>query len=139
MDDKKFVLDYIKQQDLIVIATVSPIGLPQDAVVGFGITDNFEIIFRTFNTSRKYQNIKKNPNVALVIGWVNAQTVQMEGEALELTKEEAQNYKPILFAKNPHAKLSENDPRESYFKVTPKWIRFTDLKFNPWKTIEINF
>ena len=62
-----------------VEATVAPSGAPQAAVIGFAATHDLELIFDTLKTSRKYQNMLKSPKMALVIGWDDAQTLQVEG------------------------------------------------------------
>ena len=52
-------------------------------MIGFAATERLEIIFDTLKTSRKYQNFLKSPKMALVIGWDDAQTLQIEGIADE--------------------------------------------------------
>ncbi len=85
MDKKQFVLDFIKKHTICVLSTVTPDNQPEAAVIEFAETKNFELIFDTFNTYRKYQNLKKNPSVAVVIGWDENITVQYEGWAEELS------------------------------------------------------
>ena len=65
----KFLYEYIKGHKLAVIATVNGEALPEAAVIGIAVTKDLEIICGSFNTSRKYQNLKQNPRLALVIGW----------------------------------------------------------------------
>ena len=66
-----------------VEATVTPSDAPQAAVIGFAATERLELIFDTLKTSRKYQNFLSSPKMALVIGWDDAQTLQVEGVADE--------------------------------------------------------
>lgn len=139
MNKKSFVLEFIKKQELAVIATVNVEGKPEDAVIGFGQTDDFELIFGTYNSSRKYKNLKNNPQAALVIGWDENITVQYEGIASELTGGEKDKYTKIYFAKNPSAEEYSDHPDERYFKIVPKWIRYADLNKAPWEIIELKF
>ena len=58
MSDKDFVLDFIKKHKLAVIATVDKNNKPEDAVMGFGETENLELVFGTYTSTRKFENIK---------------------------------------------------------------------------------
>lgn len=137
MDRKKFVYKFLNSQELAIISSISLEGNPQSALVGFGEQENLELIFGTNNLSRKYKNLKNNPKVAVVIGWEEKKTLQYEGDAEELGGKELDKFKEIYFKKNPSAKKYENDSGEAYFKITPKWIRYTELKNDCWEVFEI--
>lgn len=139
MDKRKLILDFIKKQNLAVLSTVTPENTSQSAVLELGETDDLEIIFDTFSSTRKYRNIKQNNNVSLVIGWDENITVQYEGLAEELLGEEKEKYKKIYFKKNPKAQRWENKPGMTYFKVKQTWIRYSDLNKHPWEIHEITF
>ncbi len=139
MDKKKIILDFIKKHKIAVIATVSPENKPEAAVVEFGETDDFELIFDADKDSRKMQNIRKNNYVAFVIGWDEDITIQYEGEAYEISDNELGDYKGMYFAKNPNAKKWEKVEGIKFFKVSPKWIRYSDLNKDPWDIFEIEF
>ena len=139
MSQKQKILDFIKRNKLMVISTINPQGIPQSAVLEFGETDNLEIIFDTFNTARKYRNLKHNQNISLVIGWDENITVQYDGEAIELEGEELKRYKKFYFKKNPEAQRWEKRQGIRYFKTLPKWVRYSDLNKDPWEVIELEF
>lgn len=139
MNQKKFILDFIKGQKLAVLSTVNSNSGSQSAVLEFGETDDLEIIFDTFSSARKYKNIKQNNKVSLVIGWDENITVQYEGKAEELLGEEKEKYKKKYFEKNPQAKRWAEKPGMTYFKVSPTWIRYSDLNKHPWEIHEITF
>ena len=139
MNEKKRVLDFIKQYGLMVIATVNVDGKPEAAVVEYGESDDLELIFDTYTSSRKYKNLQQNPSVACTIGWDENITIQYEGIATELRGEELQKFKDLYFAKNERARKWENREGITYFKITPKWIRYSDLNTDPWTIFEINF
>jgi general stress protein 26 len=125
---KNKILAFLGKHSLTVISTID-VGMekPESAVIAFAETDTLELIFGTSNMSRKYANIKKNPNVSFVIGWDGAVgTVQYEGVAKELSQEESEKYADIQTAKNPAAKKFTQREDQRYFLVTPTWIRFTD-------------
>ncbi len=136
MDKRQIILDFIKRHDIGVVATMSS-KKPEAAVVEYGETENLELIFDTFVSSRKYQNLLKNSNIAFVIGWDEDITVQYEGEASELRGEELNKYKELYFKKNPRAKKWDGREGITYFKIVPKWIRYFDLNKDPWEIFEV--
>lgn len=135
--NKQGILDFIKKHKLAVISTVSPDNKPESAVIEFGETDRLELVFDTYSTSRKYENLKKNKYAAFVIGWDEDVTVQYEGIAQELRKDDGPVYKKAFFAKNPEAKRWDKRDGIVYFKVIPVWIRYSDLRKYPWETFEL--
>ena len=136
MDKKKNILDFIKKHKLAVLATVGE-AAPESSVLEFGETDDLEIILDLFTSSRKYKNMKVNPNVSLVIGWDENITIQYEGVAEELSGEEKNKYQNEYWKKNPEAKRWADRKGIAYFKVTPKWIRYSDLNNHPWEIFEV--
>lgn len=137
MDNKQIILDFIKKQKLAVLSTVDKDNKPESAVLEFGETDSLEIIFDTFDSSRKYRNLQTNKNVSFVIGWDENITVQYEGVAEELMDEEKKKYQKVYWIKNPRAKRWARREGIAYFKVTPRWIRYSDLNKAPWEIFEI--
>lgn len=133
------ILSFIKRHKIGVIATADLKGNPEAAVVEFAETDNLELIFDTFITSRKYRNLKLNSKIAFVIGWDENKTVQYEGEAIELEGSELDVCKQIFFRRNPRAKKWDGREGIVYFKVKPKWIRYSDLAVDPWYILEVDF
>jgi uncharacterized pyridoxamine 5'-phosphate oxidase family protein len=132
---KEFLYNFITQHTLAVLATTSPGDKPEAAVVGIAVSEEFEIIFDTVKSSRKYQNITQNNLVAFVIGWDNETTLQYEGEAAELTGDDAVKYKEIYFSVFADGRQrAETWAGLVHFKVTPKWIRYSN--YNAPVTIE---
>jgi Pyridoxamine 5'-phosphate oxidase len=52
-----------------VLATVSPSGAPEAALMDVAVSDSAELIFDTRVGTRKLTNIDHNDRVAVVIGW----------------------------------------------------------------------
>ncbi len=132
MNRKNFLYQFISQRKLTVLATVAPDGKPEAAVMEVAVTPELELIFDTANTTRKYVNFKKNPHIACAFGWEAWDTVQYEGIAVELVGKEREKYRKIFLAKHPDAKKWDPLPETTYFKVTPKWIRYTAMDKEPW-------
>jgi pyridoxine/pyridoxamine 5'-phosphate oxidase len=139
MKQREDILAFIASKSLMTISSLNRDGEPQAAVVGFGQTDEFQLVFGTSNLSRKYANIKNNPNVAVVIGWDGPKTVQYEGVAHEITGAEAEKYSELYYAKNPHARKNKELPGERYIRVNPRWLKLTDLSTTPWDVVELTF
>jgi len=137
--EQEIVNDFIKGHGIAVISTVTHDYLPESAVMGISVGDNFEIVFGTIIDSRKYQNLQKNPRVALVIGWDKGKTVQYEGEAQELRGDAIEEFEKAHMASMPTAAKYVSNQDAAFFKVTPCWIKYTDASKDPWDEIEIRF
>lgn len=139
MNDKQLILKFLKNHTLAVIPTVGYDNKPESAVLEYGETEDLELIFDTLNTSRKYKNLQTNKNVSFVIGWDDNITVQYEGNAEELIGEEKKKYQKIYWRKNPKAERWSTRLEIAYFKVSPRWIRYSDLNERPWAIKEVTF
>jgi pyridoxine/pyridoxamine 5'-phosphate oxidase len=138
--NKETILKFLKSRKHAVIATSGDNNQPEAALIGFGETDDLEIIFGTYKTSRKYKNLKNNSKTAFVVGWEQDNiTVQYEGVARELKLEEVDHYVSVYHTKVPSAAVFRNHPDQSYWIVTPTWIRYSDLSGDEEQVEEINF
>jgi general stress protein 26 len=131
--------DFLADNQLMVVSTVTDTGRPNAAIVGFGQTKDLQILFGTDNSSRKYRNLQKDPHVAITIGGTTPETIQLEGIARELTEDELDLVRENYWKKNPFAKKHHENPGQRYFIVTPKWLRYTDLRSEPWDITERSF
>jgi uncharacterized pyridoxamine 5'-phosphate oxidase family protein len=139
MDDKEKVLRFMRGQLMGVVATInSNANKPESATVAFSETENLEIIFGTFNTTRKYRNLKNNANVSFVITLDNV-TVQYEGIASGLSGKDLEDARNIHLAKNPGSHKYAFNPIQAFVKVSPSWLRYSDLSRDPEEIFEINF
>src|SRR5215510_5846618 len=75
------LVSFLRRYKLAVQASVAAGGAPQAAVVGFAVSDALEIVFDTTEDTRKYRNLRADPRIALVIGWDDEVTAQIEGIA----------------------------------------------------------
>ena len=112
MDKKQEILEFLRAHRLAVQATASIEGRPQAAVVGYAITDNFEIVFDTLASTRKALNLRANPRLAFVIGGLKTadeRTVQYEGIADEPTGAELEGCTGQVHARWRHAEVSGHE------------------------------
>jgi general stress protein 26 len=127
------LLEFLRKHRLGVVATVTPNGEPESAVVGIAVSDELEVIFDTIGAARKSQNLRRFPRIAVVIGWDAEITVQLEGIADEPKGAELDRVKEIYFGVYPDGRTRQNWPGMTYFRVRPVWARYSD--FNRPQTI----
>lgn len=110
-----------------VEASVGP-GGPQAAVVGVVVSDAFEIFFDTSDRSRKLANLRRDPRCALVLGWDEEWTLQIEGTADEPRGADLERLKALYFERFPDGRAREAWPDIAYVRVRPTWIRLSDFR-----------
>jgi hypothetical protein len=66
------LLAFLRRHRLCVQSSVSRAGAPQAAVVGYGVSDDLEIVFDTLGSTRKMQKLRRDQRVAIVVGWDDA-------------------------------------------------------------------
>lgn len=117
-------------QNVGVLGTMGGYGQPQVVSLYYIFDSALNIYFITRESSRKYKNIKRNPRVAFVVSSETPpQTVQMEGEAHEVTDVHEENdYFTKLVAlaseKNVMPPVSQmEDGRMVFMKIAVDWAR----------------
>jgi len=128
------LLEFMRRYRVAVQASVSADGAAQAAVVGIAITDRFEIVFDTLSSSRKAQNLRRNPKIALVIGGLSngeERTVQYEGFADEPAGDELERLKQAYYHVYPDGPSRLSWPGLIYVRVRPTWIRYSDFTATP--------
>ena len=133
------LLAFIREHSLAVQAAVSPAGAAQAAVVGFVVTDKFEIFFDTLDSARKVVNLRANPKIAFVIGGLtpgDERTVQYDGLADEPRGAELDALKSLYFQQFPDGPERQNWPGLTYVRARPVWLRYSDFNQSPPTIIE---
>jgi pyridoxine/pyridoxamine 5'-phosphate oxidase len=128
---KPELFKFMAAQKLAVVGSIGPDGEPQSALVGIAVTEEFEVVFDTLNTTRKYRNLTADARASLAIGWEGEQTVQLEGQAFLPEGEALMRYKNIYFANWPDGPSRQNWPGLVYFVIRPEWIRYSDFDQRP--------
>jgi general stress protein 26 len=128
---KADIYQFIAKQKLGVLATLSPGGSPQSALVGIAVTPELEIIFDTVKSSRKFQNLMSNSGCSFVVGGTGEITVQYEGEAHQPGGAALAHYQEVYFARWADGPCRLSWPGITYFVVRPRWIRYSDFDQNP--------
>jgi pyridoxamine 5'-phosphate oxidase-like protein len=137
--DAAGLLTFLQQHRLAVQASVSRANEPQAAVVGYAVTDRFELVFDTLDSSRKGQNLRRHNRIALVIGGLangEERTVQYEGIADEPSGQELERLKRVYYEAYPDGPSRLSWPGLIYIRVRPTWIRYSDFNTNPPTIVE---
>jgi general stress protein 26 len=125
-DEKAELVAFLRRHKLCVQASVGRDGVPQAAVVGFAVSDELEIVFDTLGTTRKAENLRRDPRIAIVVGWED-QTVQLEGVADEPSGADLDRLKAVYFGVYPDGVERQSWPGITYFRVRPRWARYSDF------------
>jgi pyridoxine/pyridoxamine 5'-phosphate oxidase len=129
--DRSSLASFVKQRGLAVLASTNERGKPQAALIGVTATDKGEIVFDTLASSRKYANLMRNSQVALVIGWDDEQTVQLEGIAEEIRDPEQDPAVAAYYEQYPDGRERAMWPEITYIRIIPIWARYSDYRTDP--------
>jgi hypothetical protein len=133
------VIEFLRGHRLAVEASLSEQSGPQAAVVGFVVSDACELFFDTSSSSRKCQNLRVDPRIALVVGWDDERTVQYEGIADEPGGVELARLKELYFDAFPDGRERQGWADITYFRVRPRWLRFSDFSGAEPRATELRF
>jgi pyridoxine/pyridoxamine 5'-phosphate oxidase len=119
------IFQFIRHERLAVVSTVHANGTPEAALVGIAVTHDNDIVFDTLSTTRKALNLEARPAAALVVGWDDEQSVQIEGVARAPEGDDLAAIKEAYFAMWPDGKSRESWPGITYIAVRPRWLRYS--------------
>jgi len=126
------LLQFLRRYRLAVVSSVEAAsGAPQAAVVGFAVSDQLELVFDTLDSTRKYANLVADPRVALVIGWDDAITAQIEGVADVPSGVELERLRDVYFGPYPDGRDRLAWPGITHVRVRPTWARLSDFTTDP--------
>jgi general stress protein 26 len=135
------LLGFMRAHKYAVQASVSPATRAQAAVVGIAVSDRFEIVFDTLDSSRKAINLRRNSAIALVIGGTNdgdERTVQYEGVADEPSGDERERVRELYFSRFPDGRDRLSWPGLTHVRVVPTWIRYSNYNTSPPQILEFD-
>ncbi len=122
-------LKFTRRHQFAVEASVAVSGSPQAAVIGFVVSDEFELFFDTLGSSRKAANLRHDARIALVIGWdlQQAQTLQLQGVADQPSGDDLARLQALYFEAFPDGRERLAWPDLRYYRVRPTWLRLSDF------------
>jgi pyridoxine/pyridoxamine 5'-phosphate oxidase len=136
--DKAFLQAFIQRSRYGVLASLSPDGTPQSALLGIACTPALQIVFDTLQNTRKYRNLTQHPQCSMVIGWSGEQTLQLEGYAEELSGALLLSLQDLYFQQWPECRTHLAWPGITYVAITPTWLRFSDYNQSPPAITEVS-
>ena len=134
------LLDFMRSHTYAVQASVSQSSSAQAAVIGIAVTDAFEIVFDTIDTTRKAANFIGNPRIAVVIGgWTpgDERTLQYEGVVDRPQGSALERLRQVYYAAHPEGRERLSWPGIVYLRARPMWIRYSDFNRNPALILEL--
>jgi Pyridoxamine 5'-phosphate oxidase len=131
------LIAFLRRHKLAVQASVGAAGAPQAAVVGIAISDQLELIFDTLQSTRKYQNLLVHPRIALVVGWDEAITAQIEGVVDFPAGAELERIRQCYFVPYPDGRDRLAWPGITHARVRPSWVRYSDFTCQPPHIVEL--
>lgn len=136
---KESCLGFLRAHKLAVVSTISEGGIPTAATVMFFIDESWNIYFITRQNTRKFKNLMKNENVAMVVGTelapgtvqINGVAKWLEGEGLDFVEKITldQDLKNLYYG--PFLNLEGKD--FAVFKVEVSWLRYLYLNLKTQK------
>jgi hypothetical protein len=125
----------------VVESSVHAGGGPQSAVVGVAVSDDFEIVFDTLDSSRKAQNLRRKSEIAIVFRGLlpnDERTVQYEGIADEPTGPERTRLVDLYLGVFPDGKARQTWMGLIYVRAKPTWLRYSDYSQVPPEIVEFD-
>jgi len=132
------LIAFIRRHRLAVVASTSPSGGPQAAVVGVAVTDELELVFDTLGDTRKARNLRRDGRAAVVIGWDDEQTLQLEGPADEPDGDTLSRLQRSYFEAFPDGPTRLGWKGLTYFRIRPTWARFSDFRGQAARVVELS-
>ena len=129
---------FLRRYKLAVQASVAPEGAPQAAVVGFAVSDDLEIVFDTTESTRKYKHLRADPRIALVIGWDDGITAQIEGVVDFPTGADLERIRECYFIAYPDGRDRLAWLGITHVRVRPTWVRYSDFTQDAPRIVELN-
>jgi general stress protein 26 len=127
--DPSSISAFVRREGRGVVATVTPEGYPEAALVGLGSLVDGTLIFNSNREARKIRNLARNDRVAVVVGVAGEVTVQFEGIATITRDEERDAYGREYDRQFPGSRAL--DPDFAVVVVRPSWLRVYDTATVP--------
>ncbi len=132
--DRAAIAAHVREEGRGIVATVTPDGEPEAALVGITALDDGTLIFNVVPWARKLANIEANGRAAVVVGTTARVSVQFEGAATITEGDEAEHFAAEFERLMPGSK-SRYEGYEVVV-VRPEWLRVYDVSHRPPLVVE---
>ena len=120
------VFDIAKSKRYLVVSTVNEAGAAEAALMGFALTQAKRSCSTLCRRAAKPSIWGAIPAAALVIGWDDNISLQIEGAARRPVSDDLVSAKEAYLSQWPDGRARENWPNIAYIVVRPKWIRYSN-------------
>ena len=96
---------------------------------GLAVADEGDVLFDSYTATRKVDNLRANPRAALVIGWDDGVSVQVEGSAEILWRIQCDACGKVYLAQFPGSRALADG--FSLIRIVPDWLRQYDTRPDP--------
>jgi general stress protein 26 len=117
---------FVRTAQMAVVATTNAQGQPQAALVEVAVTDAGELVFDTRIDTRKVTNIERESRVAVVIGWREEISIQVEGVAEILTGTARIEFGHVFESQFSGSRVLDDD--FAVIRIVPDWLRYYDAR-----------
>ena len=128
------IVAFVREQERAIVATVTPDGAPEAALVGIAALDDGTLIFNAPTAARKIANLQATGRVAVVVGAVGPVSVQIEGDAVITEGDEKAHYADEFENQCPGTR--SRYPGYEVIVIRPDWARVYDVSHKPPLVIE---
>ncbi|MBD3941008.1 pyridoxamine 5'-phosphate oxidase family protein [Microbacterium sp. NEAU-LLC] len=128
-NERESVVAFLRDHGRGVVATVSPEGVPEAALVGLVALDDGSILFNALASSRKVANLGARPVIAIVVGTDGDVTLQIEGPASIAGPDRRAALGEEFLRHAPGSRVHEEG--FALVVVTPEWVRVYDASAAP--------
>ncbi len=128
-DDRAAIAAFVRTHGLAVVATTDGSGRPQAALVGVAALEDGTLIFDSLVDSRKVENLRANPSIAVVAGLSGGVSIQLEGTATVCSGDDRVTFGNAYNAQHPGSRAL--DPRFAVITIAVTWVRVYDATAAP--------
>ncbi len=139
---KEEVLRFMQTYRYAVQSSNTALAAPQSALIGFSVSDQFEVVFLTLKGSRKWGNLQQDKRISLVIGGWRPDdecTVQYEGTARVLLDAEQTRFVRMYQSQFPNSEDEAVHEDSIHVLVEPCWIRYSNYNGFAPRVVEFEF
>jgi general stress protein 26 len=127
-------VEFVRVARFAVVATTNTRNQPEAALVEVAATESGELVFDTKSEARKVENLVRSPRVAVVVGWEDGVSLQVEGRADVLAGTDRVSYGQVFESQFPGSRALDDD--FALIRVVPDWLRYYDARPDSFRVTE---
>lgn len=125
---------FVRDRPLGVVATTNSRSGPEASLVSITTTSDGDLLFNSSVEARKIRNIQQRDRVAVVIGCVGDESLQVEGDAVVERGAQRDAAAAAYLATFPGSRTSS--PEWALVRVRPHWLRHYSIATDEAQVVE---